>query len=647
MSKNKEDKIETFIHNGVLFPEEYLVKGFKLSGEVLSPLAEEMLWSFAAKRDTDYVKMPIHNTNVYKCLKPELNSDQQLVAFPEGYKKLIDDMFNENQRLKELKKNSTPKKVTAKEFKEAQKSGDAALLQRLNERQKRYEEAEAEKAALKEKYGYAILNGKKQPLGSYMIEGPGHIMTRGDSSIIGMWKYRIAPEDVVINFIPLPEKEWDALPKSYQDVVLGKAEMNTLSPEDQEKLKEMKIPFAPRAPEGHKWKDVIVDRYSHQAAMYFVPVGRPEFGISPRYKRVIFGANSDVKSSADQHKFEKARKLVENWNGMEKHIKAGLASKDEKRMQCATIASLIQTTGIRVGGEKDSSAGYADTVGVSTFKVSNLQLIGNNTIKLDFLGKDSVPYVNTVEIDSVTYNNLSKLMAGKKPEDKIFSVTATHVGDFLGEFMEECTAKLFRTAYGCKLISEELHKAEKEGKLKKSMSETEKLRIYDLANLAVAKKLNHQRALPKNFDAQMEKLDEQIEVAIANESATKAKAEKELKAILEQTNLAKKEWEGEKLEKALARIKERKDKIVEKVNKSEAKIRNLKDKKEFKGITANYALTTSRTNYSTPSLAVGFCKKFGIDIGKIYSKTLLKKFDWALSTPESYYTNFPKESFGE
>ncbi len=643
--KSEENEINTMIHNGPIFPEPYEVKGFSLANEKLSPLAEEMLWQFAAKRDTDYAKMPIYVEDTYKCLKPELTVNQQKLKFPEDFKKLVDEMFNKNQELKEAKAAATPKKPTKKELKLAET--DSALFVRLEARQAAYDKLEAEKLALKEKYGYAILNGKKQPLGSFMIEGPGQIMTRGDSDIIGMWKYRVGPEDVVINFIPLPAKEWDKLPKSYQDVVLGKAKMNTLSPDDQKKLKEMNIPFAPRAPEGHKWKDVIVDRHSHQTVMYFVPVGRPEFGISPRYKRIIFGSCSDVKSNADQHKFEKARKLVENWDGMEKHIKAGLASKDEKRMQCATIASLIQTTGIRVGGEKDSNAGYADTVGVSTFKVSNLQLIGDNKIKLNFLGKDSVPYVNTVEIDSVTYNNLSKIMAGKKPEDKIFSVTATHVGDFLGEFMEECTAKLFRTAYGCKLISEELHKAEKEGKLKKSMSESEKLHIYDLANLAVAKKLNHQRALPKNFDAQMEKLDDKIEAAIKKEAETKAKAEKDLKAILEQANLAKKEWEGEKLKAALERIKERKEKIAEKVEKSEKKIKELKTKKEFKGQTANYALNTSRTNYSTPSLAVGFCKKFGIDIKKIYTKTLLNKFEWALETPESYYTNFPKESFGE
>lgn len=601
-------KFQTLTHNGPIFPEEYSVKGFKLAGENLSALAEEMLWHYAAKRDTDYVKIDRFNTNFFKCLKPELTPNQQKLNFPADYNALINQMFNKNQELKEAKSIDN-KKVTQKEFKLAE--NDPVLLEKLKKAAEKYEAKQAEKDAMKEKYGFAMLDGKKQPLGSYMIEGPGIMMTRGDSSILGMWKYRTVPEDVTINYCS----------------------------NDMTK--------APKAPVGHSWKEIISDRNSHQTVMYFVQVGRPEFSISPRYKRIIFGGTSDVKGNADQHKFEKARKLVENWNDMEAYIRGGLVDTNPKRVECAVIASLIQTTGVRVGTEKDADAGYADTVGVATFKVENLKLESDNKISLDFMGKDSVRYVNTVQLDPYTYKALKNIVSGKKPEDMVFSASATDVGNFLKEFMPECTAKLFRTAYGCKLISEELHKAEANGTLKKNMTQAEKLHVYDLANLAVAKKLNHQRALPKNFDAQMEKLDGQIEAAIVKEAETKSKAEKELASILEQANLAKKEWSGEKLEKALARIKERKEKIAAKVEKSEAKIEELKTKKDFKGMTANYALNTSRTNYSTPSLAVGFCKKFDIDISKIYSKSLLKKFEWALDTPASYYENFPTEQYGE
>ena len=576
------NKFETLTHNGPIFPEEYEVKGFKLAGESLPPLAEEMMWHYAAKRDTDYVKIDLFNKNFYKCLKPELTDNQKKVKFPEEYTELINSMFDKNQELKEIKK------VYNKEHKD-----DIAL----------------EKEQMKEKYGFAELDGKRQPLGAYLIEGPGIIITRGESSIIGMWKYRTIPEDVTINY----------------------------ASKDMSK--------APKAPDGHSWKEVISDKNSLQTVMYFVQIGRPEFGISPRYKRIIFGAASSVKCAADQKKFEKARHLVSKWDEMESYIEAGLNSSDTKRKESALIAYLIQTTGIRVGNEKDENAGYAmNSVGASTLPAKSITLKDNNVISLSFIGKDSVPYTRDVEVKKSAYKALKEVKSGKNDDDMLFSATSADVAAFLKEFMPECSPKLFRSAYGCKLISEELKKAEKEGRLKKSMSQNEKLHVYDLANLEVAKKLNHQKAISKNFDTQMEKLDEQIEKAIAKEATTKAKAEADLKKILEQTSLAKKEWEGEKLTEALARIKERKDKIQARVEKAEARINDLKTKKDFKGMTANYALGTSRTNYSTPALAVAFCKKFDIDVGKIYSKTLLKKFEWALDTPVSYYDNFPEES---
>lgn len=575
------DKFNTLTHNGPVFPDEYEVKGFKLNGEKLPDLAEEMMWQYAAKRDTDYVKMDLFNKNFYKCLKPELTASQQKLEFPKDYKDLIDEMFNKNQEMKEAKK------LYNKEHKE---------------------EIAQHKEEMKEEYGYAMLNGKKQPLGSYMIEGPGIIITRGDSNIIGMWKYRTVPEDVTINYVS----------------------------KDMSK--------APKAPEGHNWKEVISDKNSLQTVMYFVQIGRPEFGISPRYKRILFGASSSVKCKADMKKFEKARHLVAKWDQMEKYISDGLKSTDTKRKESALIAHLIQTTGIRVGNEKDENAGYADTVGASTLEAGNVTLKGNNIINLSFMGKDSVPYTKDVEISSDAYKAMKEVKAGKKDHDMLFEATSADVSSFLKEFMPECSPKLFRSAYGCKLISEELKKAEKEGNLTKNMTQNEKLHVYDLANLAVAKKLNHQKAISKNFNGQMEKLDEQIEKAIAKENETKSKAKADLKKILEQTKLAKQTWEGDKLKEKLAQFKERKNKIQARVEKAENRIEDLKTKKEFKGMTANYALGTSRTNYSTPALAVSFCKKFDIDISKIYSKTLLKKFEWALDTPVSYYDNFPNEA---
>ena len=55
--------------------------------------------------------------------------------------------------------------------------------------------------------------------------------------------------------------------------------------------------------------------------------------------------------------------------------------------------------GIRVGDEKGEDS--SDTVGASSLRKEHVS-IENNFLKLDFLGKDSVRYVNKVEMsDSV------------------------------------------------------------------------------------------------------------------------------------------------------------------------------------------------------------------------------------------------------
>ena len=59
---------------------------------------------------------------------------------------------------------------------------------------------------------------------------------------------------------------------------------------------------------------------------------------------------------------------------------------------------------------------------------------------------------------------------------------------------------------------------------------------------------------------------------------------------------------------------------------------NLKKKRKIKILSKDLSLTTSKKNYIDPRIIVSFCKKHNIDIEKIYTKNLLKKFNWALNT---------------
>jgi DNA topoisomerase-1 len=43
------------------------------------------------------------------------------------------------------------------------------------------------------------------------------------------------------------------------------------------------------------------------------------------------------------------------------------------------------------------------------------------------------------------------------------------------------------------------------------------------------------------------------------------------------------------------------------------------------------ATSTSKTNYNDPRITVAWCKRFEVPIEKIFPKTLLDKFNWAMS----------------
>jgi hypothetical protein len=122
-----KEKWQTLEHNGPLFPKEYEYIGFDKN---ISPLAEEMLYHYSAKLETEYVSNSTFNKNFWNALKQELPKDYKSKKFPEDFSDLTKQIFNYIQKKKE------DKKLIAKEEK---------LL------------IAQEKDSIKEKYGWAIL----------------------------------------------------------------------------------------------------------------------------------------------------------------------------------------------------------------------------------------------------------------------------------------------------------------------------------------------------------------------------------------------------------------------------------------------------------------------------------------------------------
>lgn len=557
-----KEKWETLQHNGVLFPKEYEYKRFD---ENIPPLAEEMLYHYAAKMDTDYVKNQTFNSNFWKALKPELPKSYQDKQFPKDFSTLTYSMYKYIQLKKEEKKIHN---------------------KNMTKEQKNKEKEEKEK--IKAQYGWATLNGKKQPLGMYQIEPPGIFIARGSHPMLGEWKYRVKPEDVTINHslhLNPPKGKW--------------------------LIKENK-------------KSMELATYPMRLSGGFI-----------LHKRILFSMVSDVKKSGDQKKFEKAIKLLKNWEKVQRHVDKHLNSKDEVTRQSAMVLYLIMNLSIRVGDEKGEE--FADTVGASSLRREHLQLKDNNMIYLSFLGKDSVKYENTVQISDKAYKTLEELYKTKKDSDMLFPlVSSGHVNKFLKEVVNGISVKVFRTAYGSLLIAENLRVD-----IPSSATIAEKIAIFNNANKIVATKLNHQRNVGKNAENKDKKFKETIEKKEKDLSELRLKLSAQIELLNKQLHnidsSLTKETQKQLKESIITKINKYKERLI----KATQKVQEYKLKADFESGTKDIALGTSKASYSSPRVVVSWCKDNDVPIEKIYNKSLLTRFDWALDTDKDYYKKYP------
>jgi DNA topoisomerase I len=80
-------------------------------------------------------------------------------------------------------------------------------------------------------------------------------------------------------------------------------------------------------------------------------------------------------------------------------------------------------------------------------------------MKLDFLGKDSMRYVNTVKVIPSVWKNIQLFRSGKNQEDDLFDkIDAQVLNDYLKSLMDGLTAKVFRTYNASITLQQELKK---------------------------------------------------------------------------------------------------------------------------------------------------------------------------------------------
>ena len=401
------------------------------------------------------------------------------------------------------------------------------------------------------KYKTAIIDGKPEPVGNYRIEPPGIFIGRGTNPNLGRIKKRIYPEDIIINIdknspIPVPNLN------------------------------------------GHKWKQVIHDRHVEWLASW-------KDTITNKTKYVWLGSGSDMKSSNDIMKFDLARKLKKKIKNIILKNNINLLSDDNVLKQISTCLYLIDKLALRVGNEKSSDE--TDTVGVTSLRVEHIKLLPNNKIVLDFLGKDSVRYLNTITIDSNVYNNLQEFTKNKQPDDQLFDlVSSSDINKYLQTFMGGLTAKVFRTYNASNIFQKELKKINNKYSETKPDTKT-LLDEFAKANIKVALLCNHQKNVGKSFKPQIDRINIQI---------------KKVKSSVGKTS------------------------NPDKIKKLKKQILSLKSKKEIKSQMKNISLGTSKANYIDPRITIAFMKKYDIPVDKVFSKALQAKFAWAFNIDENF-----------
>ena len=444
----------------------------------------------------------------------------------------------------------------------------------MAEREKKQNRTKEEKKKIREEtqakeepYKWALVDGRKEQVGNFRIEPPGLFRGRGEHPKMGKLKRRIYPEDVTIN--------------------IGKG-----AP-----IPECNMP-------GHKWGGIRHDNTVTWLAFW------KDLVDSKQFKYVWMAANSTFKADSDRLKYEKARELKKHIQKIRDTYTQNFRSSDRTDRMIATAVYLIDILALRAGHEKDEDE--ADTVGCCNLKAENVQCLPPCSLKFDFLGKDSIRYENTVEVLPQVYKNVEDFVLvdnegrRKKPTDQLFEFDVVLLNKWLKAFMDGLSAKVFRT-YNASITLDRLLQSST-----KSWHVDGKLAEYNAANKEVAVLCNHQRSIPKTHNDQMERMDGKL-----------AKVEEELQALHDEYKDALQNQQSEKKAIDSARV-------LDKITRKQGQLDKLKLQKKVKEDLKTVALGTSKINYLDPRISIAWCKREEVPVEKVFNKSLLGKFAWAM-----------------
>ena len=332
----------------------------------------------------------------------------------------------------------------------------------------------------------------------------------------------------------------------------------------------------PVPPKGHSWKAVVSDNTARWLSKWTDT-------ITNDIKYVYFNQEGRFKGESDKAKYDNARKINKYYHVIEKQFMDHARSNNKINKELGTVLYLIANFGFRVGNEKDDD--QAETLGATTLNVENVTILPNSQVKFHFIAKDSILYDKTLVVDPIIYKNFRILTTGANKKRQLFeNVTSDTVNKYLKTFDKDFYSKVFRT----RLASNTMHNLLAKVTVPEKTTKAEVKKVFNAENAQVAKILNHTR----------------------NQS---------VKAV-ESINKQKQELATE----------------LEKPDKSDKKIKRLETSIANKEQTADVAVGTSLSNYIDPRIVFSWCSKNNLEPKAIYTTTMVKKFNWATSTPPDW-----------
>jgi DNA topoisomerase-1 len=500
------NKWNELVHNGVAFPPEYVQRGIniKVLGEIffLNREQEELIYAWAKKKDTHYVKDPVFQSN-----------------FISDFIKVLPDRFGSIQKIDEIDMSEAFSLVDKElKIKEEEKIRVKSLSR--EERRRISQGKKIEKEKLKSIYGIAKIDGIEVDVANWLVEPPGIFMGRGLHPLRGKWKPRVTAKDVILN--------------------LGE---------------DASVPEGP-------WKAIVHDHYSMWLASWIETLtGKRKYvwlHDSSYLRQDSDKAKYDTAKELESYIFAIEKEII---NQM---LYAKDTTKKRVATVCYLIYKLAMRVGDEKDTDEADTIG-ASTLRVEHLKFPNVNgkvQIEFNFLGKDSVPWQKVLEISTPDTKAL-YENLLFFMKGKDRKDEIFEdITSAKVNKFLRSIdkdkLPNLTAKVFRTYIATAIVKERL--ATPTLKVHKNESEFKKVYVAKIANLEAAITCNHKKGIdPRNPASK--KSWEKFEQSIANKKEKIRQLKVELKEKKWKTELQKlkKEQRLEKLEFQLRLQQETKD----------------------------------------------------------------------------------------